>query len=102
MKPLLELSVDDYEALQGSGMLYKVYPNAPINVQTFVAMKDEYELNEAAFNFFISLAALSGVDIEELISLFQENKENIKFMIQNFESVDIVDLIESVRGELDE
>lgn len=101
MKPLLELSVEDYEALQRSGMLCKVYPNAPVNVQTFVAMKNEYELNEAAFNFFVSLAALSGVDIEELISLFQEHKENIKFFIENFESVDLVDLIESVRGELE-
>lgn len=101
MKPLLELSVEDYEALQHSGMLYKVYPDAPVNVQTFVEMKNEYELNEAAFNFFISLAALSGVDIEELISLFQEHKDNIKFFIENFENVDLVDLIESVRGELE-
>jgi hypothetical protein len=101
MKELLELSVDDFESLQASGVLYKLYPHAPINMPMFIAMKDEYDLNVAAFDFFVSLAALSGVDVEELISLFQEHKESIKFMIENFDHVDIVDLIESVRGELE-
>ena len=101
MKELLELSVSDFEALQASGVLYKLYPNAPYNLPSFIAMKEEYDLNVAAFDFFVSLAALSVVDIEELITLVQENRESIKFMIQNFEHVDIVDLIESVRGELE-
>ena len=45
MKELLELSVEDFEALQASGVLYKLYPQAPINMPMFTAMKEEYDLN---------------------------------------------------------
>jgi hypothetical protein len=101
MKELLELSVEDFESLQASGVLYKLYPNAPYNLPSFVEMKEEYALNEAAFNFFLTLTALSATDVEELIELFQEYKNDIKVMIQNFDRLDIVDLIESVRNELE-
>jgi hypothetical protein len=100
-KELYQLTTEEFLSLQQSGLLYRLYPSLQgevFNVGQFEQKKSEYILNELAYNFVFDLIEMSGVDPAEFLELFETHLESIKLMVLNWEHVDVVDLIESLRG----
>lgn len=83
---IYNLSVQEFTELLESGVLYKLYPEYKgvlFNAQQFEHMKEQYEVENALYNFFFDIIEHTGVDPAEFYDLFMEHKDNILLFLQS-------------------
>lgn len=100
-KELYTLTTEEFLSLQQSGLLYRLYPDLQgkvFNVGQFEQKKSEYILNELAYNFAFDIMETSGIDPAEFFEIFETHLESIKLMVSNWDHVDVVNLVEDLRG----
>lgn len=98
---LLELTPEEFNDLQQSGTLYKLYPQLKghiVNVQQFIKLRNDYLLDQAVFNFVFDICESTGADPADIWELVSEHKDNIELFLQRMEDVSIDDIVESIRG----
>lgn len=96
---LYNLTPEQFTELQESGVLYTLFPNAPLSVPAFIAEQRVNYLNETAYLVVQSIVDMSGCDPEEIFDLFTKYKDRIIQVIENLDQVDVSGIIEAIRED---
>lgn len=96
---LYNLTPEQFTELQESGVLYTLFPNAPLSVPAFIAEQRVNYLNETAYLVVQSIVDMSGCDPEEIFDLFTKYKDRIIQVIENLDEVDVSGIIEAIRED---
>ena len=96
---LYNLTPEQFTELQESGVLYALFPNAPLSVPAFIAEQRVNYLNETAYLVVQSIVDMTGADPEEIFDLFTKYKDRIIQVIENLDEVDVSGIIEAIRED---
>lgn len=96
---LYSLTPEQFTELQESGVLYTLFPNAPLSVPAFIAEQRVNYLNETAYLVVQSLVDMSGCDPEEIFDLFTKYKDRIISVIENLDEIDVDGIVNAIREE---
>lgn len=96
---LFTLTPDEFTQLQQSGILYKLYPDAPINVQVFKKQQEEYYLYEWAYALVDEFCQRTGCDPLDVVDIIRKHKETLFAVLKGDEGIDWEGIIESIREE---
>lgn len=97
---LYSLTPEQFTELQESGVLYTLFPNAPLSVPAFLAEQRTNYLNETAYLVVQSIVAMSGCDAEEVFDLFEKYKDKIIQVIEHLDELDIDGIVNAIREDV--
>ena len=100
---IYQLTTHEFTELLENGTLYKLFPELQgrlFNVQQFVALKAEYELNDALYNFLFDIVEYTGCDPAEFYELFIEHKESILNILQHSDELNVEGVLAKLREDV--
>lgn len=97
---LYNLTTEQFIELQESGVLYTLFPSAPLSVPQFLAEQRTNYLNETAYLVVQSLVDMTGADSAEIFDLFEKYKEKIIQVIEHLDEIDIDGIVEAIREDV--
>ena len=94
---LFTLTPEEFEQLQQSGILYKLYPDAPINVQLFKKQQEDFYLQEWAFELIDEFCSRTGADGSDVVDILRKHKDVLFAILKGDDNIDWDAVIEAIR-----
>lgn len=94
---LYTLTPEEFEQLQQTGALYKLFPEAPINVQQFKKQQEEYHLFEWAYELVDEFCSRTGADALDVVDILRKHKDVLFAILKGDDNIDWDAVIESIR-----
>ena len=97
---LYSLTPEQFTELQESGVLYTLFPDAPLSVPAFIAEQRTNYLNETAYLIVQSIVDMTGADPSEIFDLFTKYKDRIVQVIEHLDEIDIDGIVNAIREDV--
>lgn len=94
---LFTLTPEEFTQLQQSGTLYKLFPDAPVNVQTFKKQQEEFYLQEWSYIIVDEFCQRVGCDPVDVVDVLRKHKDTLFAVLKGDESIDWEEVIEAIR-----
>ena len=94
---LYSLTPEEFEQLQQTGALYKLFPDAPINVQLFKKQQEEFYLYEWSYALVDEFCQRTGADPLEVVDIIRKHKDVLFAILKGDDNVDWESVIEAIR-----
>lgn len=96
---LFTLTPEEFEQLQQTGTLYKLFPSAPINVQVFKKQQEDYHLHEWAYELIDEFCQRTGADPLDVVDIIRKHKDTLFAILKGDDNVNWEEIIEAIREE---
>ncbi len=101
MKDLFDYTEEEYTKLQETGLLWDIFPDAPINVHAFKAQKEAIQLHRDVYGFLLAFSEATGADPADIWELFEQYSAEIYEAVKDTDSVDIEMVLKMLESEDD-
>lgn len=94
---LYSLTPQEFEQLQQTGTLYKLFPEAPINVQQFKKQQEDFYLQEWSYELVDEFCSRTGCDPLDVVDILRKHKDTLFAILKGEDNVDWDAVIEAIR-----